>query len=95
MTTKGAGKISYCQFPSTICFDKSTNKVNHTSSNWQTDMITGQLIFRKPLCMAAWEFSYPLEQNFTIELNSFGKYHLKNTMTMVLQSFSHLNLSSI
>ena len=35
-------------------FDKFTNKVNH-SSNWHDYRA---IIFRKPLCMAAWQFNY-------------------------------------
>ena len=59
MTVKADGKISYSQFLSTFLL-----------KNPQTRLIMAQtgklvwlqgIIFRKPLCMAAWEFSYPLE----------------------------------
>ena len=62
MIVKAAGKISYSEFSSTFLL-----------KNPQTRLIMAQtgklawlhgIIFRKPLCMAAWEFSYTLGQNF-------------------------------
>ena len=86
MTVKAAGKISYSQNLTIFLLKNPQTRL----IIGQIDMITGQLSWKKTLCMAAWEFKYPLEQNFCIMPSE--KY---NGFTKFFSPEAFFNLSSI